>query len=110
MFFGDACRAEDWFVHSLGYPRPPNTSVVDYVLDLVSVNFNTSDASFNYDDVEEEEAGEGPTMRSLQDVTVASDTFLASRHFADCVPTKYVLCRLEKIGSISMHGCMYIYL
>jgi hypothetical protein len=36
----------------------------------------------------------------LVSVTVASDTFLASRHFADCVPTKYVLCRLEKIGSI----------
>jgi hypothetical protein len=78
LYFGDACKAEPWFVHSLGYPRPANTSVVDFVLDLVSVNFN-----------KDEEAVYGAiTMRTTDDVASASEAFLASKHFADCVPPK----------------------
>jgi len=41
MFFGDASRAESWFSDTLGFPRQPNTSAVDFILDLISVDFST---------------------------------------------------------------------
>jgi hypothetical protein len=52
--------------------------VVDYVLDLVSVNFNK----------DEEQVYGAVTMRTTQDVAAASAAFLASKQFAACVPLK----------------------
>lgn len=64
VYFGDARQAESWFCSTLGYPRPANTSVVDYVLDLVSVNFHKDEEIFGK-----------TTMRTNDDVTAASRAF-----------------------------------
>lgn len=82
MYFGDASQAESWFSDRLGYPRQANTSAVDFILDLVSVDF-TAKAKDLY-------VFSGKTMKTRKDVERAAAEFQNSSVFTDHIPAMYV--------------------
>jgi hypothetical protein len=80
MYFGDAGKAEKWFSESLGYPRPLDSSAVDFILDLVSVGF-----------VKDPEIYHAKTMKTIADVHEASSKFRHSAVCAEAIPARCVI-------------------
>lgn len=67
MYYGERSKAEHWFRVDLGYPKPEDTSVVDYILDLINIDF-----------AKESIVGE-KSMLSLEDVKTSSLKFKKGR-------------------------------
>jgi hypothetical protein len=40
VYFGPTDQAEQWFTDVLGYPRPHDASVADYLLDVVNTDYS----------------------------------------------------------------------
>lgn len=54
LYFGPAKYAMPWFSDKLGYPRDPESSVPDYLLDLVNINFPADTRTMQgHEDVDE---------------------------------------------------------
>lgn len=89
LYYGHRAKAEEWFIGGLGYPKPADTSVVDYILDLVNIDFA-------------KEADEGKaTMLSIKDVQDACASFKDQGAQGDKkIPFFFLSCPLYQSSSL----------